>query len=151
QAAAFKRAAELGPRQVTIALSNLPEQLGVERQHFWQACTAVAAQVWPAERGRDQLRSVNLLALIPHPQATRALARVAVFAADESVRAAAIEGLSVRRERDYTAVLAEGLRYPWPAAARNAADAIVALGRKDLAPQLVALLDAPDPRGPRTE
>jgi hypothetical protein len=35
--------------------------------------------------------------------------------------------------------------------ARNAAQAIVALGRKELTPHLVALLDEPDPRSPRTE
>src|SRR5262249_52273119 len=56
-----------------------------------------------------------------------------------------------RREADYTAALVEGLRYPWPAAAANAAEAIVKLGRKDLAGHLVALLDEPDPRGPRAE
>jgi hypothetical protein len=76
---------------------------------------------------------------------------VAVFASQESVRAGAIEALSVRREGDATAALVEGLRYPWPPAARNAAKAIVRLGRKDLAPHLAALLEGPDPRSPRTE
>ena len=57
-----------------------------------------------------------------------------------------MEALQVRRERDYTDMLLKGLRYPWPAVARRSADAVAKLGRTDLAPQLVALLDEPDPR-----
>ena len=45
----------------------------------------------------------------------------------------------------------KGLRYPWPAVARRSADAVAKLGRTDLAPQLVALLDEPDPRAPTTQ
>jgi hypothetical protein len=41
-----------------------------------------------------------------------------------------------------------GLRYPWPAVARQAADALVRLERADLVPQLRALLEEPDPRAP---
>jgi hypothetical protein len=64
------------------------------------------------------------------------------------VRGAAVEALKVRRERDYTDVLLQGLRYPWPDVAKRAADAMVKLERTDLVPQLVALLEDPDPRAP---
>src|SRR5262249_8146259 len=53
-----------------------------------------------------------------------------------------------RSERDYTEILLRGLRYPWPAVARRAGEALVRLGRTDLVPQLVALLGEPDPRAP---
>src|SRR5439155_25559749 len=66
-------------------------------------------------------------------------------------RSAAIEALKARDEQEYTAILLEGLRYPWPAVAENAADAIARLQRIDLVDQLVEMLDQPDPRDPVTE
>src|SRR5262249_20785986 len=79
------------------------------------------------------------------------LARLAIFSQEAVVRSAALEALKVRRERDYTDVLVAGLRYPWPAVARRAAEAAGKLGRPDLIPQLVRVLDEPDPRAPRVE
>src|SRR5262249_25757584 len=83
-----------------------------------------------------------------HVEATRALAKLAIFSGEEEVRHAAIAALKIRRERDYTDILVQGLRYPWPAVAQRAAEAMVKLERKDLAPQLVALLEESDPRAP---
>jgi hypothetical protein len=120
-------------------------------KQFDQALLAAVTQVMPAEGLQRQNSLIRALSSIPHPTATRALARVAVFSTDKTVRAAAIEALAVRREGDSTDVLVAGLRYPWPAVAENAASAIAKLKRKDLVPQLEALLDAPDPRGPRAE
>jgi hypothetical protein len=88
------------------------------------------------------------LAKIPHPEAARALARLAVFSAEDEVCRAALDGLKARPGRDYTDVLLPALRYPWPAVARRAAEAVARLGRRDLAPQLANLLDEPDPRLP---
>jgi hypothetical protein len=153
RAAAFKEAAKARSEK-GVALPGGPQPAvpeGEGREHYWQAQAAVAAQVMPAESVEGQLLRVRALASVPRPEATRALARAAVFATEGAVRASAVEALSVRREADYTAVLVEGLRYPWPAAATNAAEAIVKLGRKDLAGHLVALLEGPDPRGPRAE
>jgi hypothetical protein len=147
----FKDAAEKLRRAPQAALlDDFPPDARAEesRRHHWQAHAAVAAQVLPAEPPGVQLQLVAKLASIPRPEATRALARVAVFAADEAIRSAAVEALSVRREADCTEVLVGALSYPWPPAAGNAARAITRLGRKDLAGHLVALLDAPDPRGP---
>jgi hypothetical protein len=82
---------------------------------------------------------------------TQALAGLALFAPDDATRRAATDAL---RRRDPAAVaphLLRGLRYPWPAVARNAADAIVRLGRADLTPALVQMLDEPDPRAPAAE
>src|SRR5262249_18497916 len=47
-----------------------------------------------------------------------------------------------------TDILLIGLRYPWPAVAKNAAEAIVQLRRADLASELATMLDQPDPRAP---
>jgi hypothetical protein len=91
------------------------------------------------------------LSTISHVEATRALARLAIFSADEDARKAAVEALKVRRERDYTEILVDGLRYPWPTVARRAADAITKLERKDLLPQLIDVLEQGDPRAPVTQ
>jgi hypothetical protein len=91
---------------------------------------------------------VKYLAAVSNVEATQALARLAIFSAEDEVRQAALDALKVRRERDYTAILLQGLRYPLPAVARRASEAIVKLERNDLIPQLVDLLDEPDPRAP---
>ncbi len=109
---------------------------------------AALMQILAPESPSLRLGLVKYLASISHAEATRALARLAVFSAEDEVRQAAIDVLKVRRDRDYTEVLVHGLRYPWPAVAKRAADAIVKLERNDLIPQLVDALDEPDPRSP---
>jgi len=91
---------------------------------------------------------VKYLSTLSHVEAAQALARLAIFSGDEDVRQAAIETLKVRRARDYTAILVEGLRYPWPAVARRAAETIAKLERRDLLPQLLDVLEQADPRAP---
>ncbi len=118
----------------------------LERAHV-----AVLAQVNAIHDMDTRVEVVNTLAGISRPEATRELARLAVYSAEKEVREAALKALSVRRERDYTGVLTEALRYPWPAVARNAARAIVKLEREDLLPKLADMLDAADPRSPREE
>jgi hypothetical protein len=95
-----------------------------------------------------RLGLVKYVAGVPYAEATRVLARLILFSAEDEVRQAAIDALNVRRERDYTAVLLQGFRYPWPAVARRAADALVKLDHRELVPRLVELLDEPDPRAP---
>ncbi len=91
---------------------------------------------------------VKYLAGTSHVEATRALAKLAVFSAEDEVRRPAIEALKVRRDKDYTEVLLRGLHYPLPAVAQHAAEAISKLERADLVPELVSFLEEPDPRGP---
>ena len=107
---------------------------------------AALMQVLAPEPPDVRLGLVKYLSGVAHVEATRALARLAIFSAEDEVRQAAVEALKVRRERDYTDILLQGLRYPWPAVARRAADAAVKLERTDLVPQLVGLLEEPDPR-----
>ncbi len=112
------------------------------------ARVAALMQVLAPESPGLRLGLVRYLAGVPYAEATRALAKLVLFSADDEVRRAAVGALQVRRERDYTDILMRGFRYPLPAVARRAADALVKLERKDLLPQLVAVLDEPDPRAP---
>jgi hypothetical protein len=127
---------------------GLPKADRALREHVTLARIAALMQILAPEAPDLRLGLVKYLAGVSHSEATRALARLAVFAAEDEVRLAAVEALKVRRERDYTDILVQGLRHPWPAAARHAADAIARLERTDLTPQLVALLEDPDPRAP---
>jgi hypothetical protein len=147
RAAAFKMAAD------TMRVHMRSGALGVEhgKHHFDQAHLAVITQVLPAERFKDQTSLIHALAAMDHPEATQALARIAVFAPDEAVRDLAIEPLKARPAEESTKALVAGLGYPWPAVAEQAATAIAKLKRNDLIPQLEAALEAPDPRGPKAE
>jgi hypothetical protein len=154
RAKAFKEAAEAVRSQKATALvatAPAPDAGEETRQQLYQAHLAVVTQVIFAEDAPGQNALVRAVSSIPRPEATRALARLAVFSTDEAVRAAAVEALAVRGDEDSTEVLVAALSYPWPAVAEQAASAIAKLKRKDLIPQLKAMLDAPDPRGPTTE
>jgi len=124
---------------------------GAHQENVTLARIAALMQMLAPEPPDLRLGLVKHLSGISHAVATRALARLAVFSPEDEVRRAAIEALKVRRERDYTDVLVQGLRYPWPAVARHTAEAVVKLERNDLLPQLVAVLDEADPRLPVTE
>jgi hypothetical protein len=126
----------------------LPEADRSQREHVTLARIAALMQILAPESADVRLGLVKYLSAVSHAEATRALARLVLFSAEDEVRQAAVDALKVRRERDYTDVLLRGLRYPWPAVARRAADAAVKLERTDLVPQLVDVLDEPDPRAP---
>jgi hypothetical protein len=117
--------------------------------HVAIARIAALMQILAPESPSYRLGLIKYLSGVAHPEATRALARLAVFSAEDDIRLAAVNALQVRRERDYTDILVRGLRYPYPKVSRNAVDAIVRLKREDLLPQLVALLEEPDPRAPQ--
>ncbi|MDY3555961.1 hypothetical protein R5W24_005107 [Gemmata sp. JC717] len=120
----------------------LKEQLTVTR-------IAALTQMLAPEPAEMRAGLVKHLTGVPHVEATRALARLAVFSPEDDLRFAAVDALKVRREKDYTDVLVKALRYPFPAVARRAADAIARLERADLTGELVAVLDEGDPRLPQ--
>jgi hypothetical protein len=91
---------------------------------------------------------IKRIAAMKDAEAGRALAKLAVFSEEGEVRKAARAALKDRKQEEYVPILLQGLRYPWPAIARNATEAMVALGCRDLTPTLVAFLDEPDPRAP---
>ena len=115
------------------------------------ARVAALTQMLAAESAEMRLGLVKYLTGVPHVEATKALARVAIFSAEDDIRAAAVTALKVRREKDYTDILVKGLRYPWPAVAKRAAEVIAKLERTDLVPELVAVLGSSDPRLPATK
>lgn len=82
------------------------------------------------------------------PEATQALARMAVFSMDEAGRKSAVVALQNLPAEHATSVLLKGLHYPWPTVARNSAEAMVQLKRTDLIPELIKMLETSDPRAP---
>jgi hypothetical protein len=121
------------------------------REHATLARIAALTQILAAESPDMRLGLVKYLSAVSHVEATRALAKMAIFSSEDAIREAALDALKVRRERDYTEILVKGLRYPWPAVAKQTAEAIVKLERNDLVPQLVSVLEEPDPRAPKME
>lgn len=105
-------------------------------------------QVLQAEDRPLRLLLVEMLAKIDGCEATKALAQRAMFDLAADVREAAVNALRDRPGDDVRHVLIDGLRYPWPAAAEFAAEALVNLGDKSAVPQLAKLLDDPDPAAP---
>jgi hypothetical protein len=96
------------------------------------------------EQRTIRLLLVDLLSKIEGPQASLALAERAVFDLHPDVRLAALVALKSRPVSEYEPALIAGLRYPWPALADHAAEALVALDLRDAVPKLVPLLDARD-------
>src|SRR5262245_18951954 len=117
-------------------------------EHVTPARVAALMQVLGPNTPALRLGLVNYLAGVAHVDSTKALARLAIFSAEENVRRAALDALKVRRGGDYRAILLTGLRYPYPAVAKRTAEALVHLQRVDFVGELVALLDEPDPRAP---
>lgn len=133
-------------------------------QEFWKkydaACKArteqadipmrVAAltQILAVESAEVRRGLVDYLGTIEHREATRALARLAVFSIEPEVRRRAVAALKDRPAPEYNDLLLAGLNYPWPAVAAQAGEAVIELRREELVPQLVTLLDEPDPRAP---
>jgi HEAT repeat protein len=105
-------------------------------------------QILMAEDVPLRLILVDMMADIPGPAAGVRLAQRAVYDLSPEVRRAAIDALRQRPAGEARRTLVDALRYPWPAAADHAAAALAALGDRDAAPLMVALLDKPDPAAP---
>jgi hypothetical protein len=144
----LRAVARVNPATVESLWPDAPTQS--EPEPVIKARIAALVQVIEPEGTRLGKLMVKYLASLSHGDATRALARFAISADDAEVRAAAVAALATRRDQDYGEILANGLKYPWPAVAQRSADAIVTLKRTDLLPQLVDTLDRPDPRAPQT-
>lgn len=114
-----------------------------------EAHVAALMQVCGPEQGAMRRGLTRHVAGIAHVESTRALAKLAIFSPEEDVRQDAIDALKVRKDKDYTEVLMEGLTYPWPEVADRAVEAIIKLERKDMLAALIDVLEQPDPRFPR--
>lgn len=141
------RSAMGNPAAMASHLPNPTGQPNVEA--VIQSRVAAMVQVVGPEGTQLGQEMVKYLATTSHVDATRALAKLAIFSEEEQVRKDAVVALAVRRDKDYSDILLGGLNYPWPAVAERTADAIVKLKRTDLVPKLVDALDRPDPRAPQ--
>jgi hypothetical protein len=126
-----------------------PSKNKAQREHASAAVATALAQMFGPDSFPMRQGLIKYLTGVQHAEATRALARLALFSAEANLRDAALTALRVRREKDYTDILVKALRYPWPEVARRAASAVIQIERTDLIPDLVALLDEPDPRLPQ--
>jgi hypothetical protein len=116
------------------------------------SCTAACMQMLALEKPDMSIGLIRRLATYDktesdNPTSIQALTKLAVFSQEKEVRDAAIAALRKRGGADST-ILLRGLRYPWPSVAQNAAEAASQLKRTDLIPELVKMLEEPDPRAP---
>ena len=105
-------------------------------------------QILTAEDRDFRLGWVVNLGEIKDAKSTEMLINRALFDLDPEVRLAALIGPVERPKDQYADALKRALRYPWHPVVQNAALAIAVLDRKEMIPDLVALLDEPDPRAP---
>src|SRR5207248_585744 len=116
------------------------------QQGAWLRPQAISTlrQLLMHEHRNVRLVLVELLSQIDGRLASLALAERAVFDLDPDVRLTALVALKGRPTMEYEAALLNGFRYPWPAVADHAAEALVALNLKDAVPKLITLLDVRD-------
>ena len=119
-----------------------------ERNPGAPARYAALMQMLGPKEPRFRIGLVRHLAHAGSEVATHALAVLAVFDPEEEVRQAAVEALDKHGWADIADVILKGLRYPWPPVVRQAAQLAARLDRTDLVPDLVKILDEPDPRAP---
>jgi hypothetical protein len=113
-----------------------------------RARVAALMQMMGAKSERYRTGLARHLATIPTDDAGLALARLALYAPEETVRSAAVDALKQRPANEYVNALLDGFRYPLPAVSQRAADALIKLQCKNVLARLVDVLDQPDPRAP---
>lgn len=129
------------PSKKAVGLQDLQDQT---RLRLLPGLSQILAPAAPLYR-------IGLVEQIQHlsgAKVTQTLARLALYDPDPDVRIKARMSLRKRPAAEYTDVLLDGLRYPWPAVAQRAADATVELERRDMVGRLIDLLGAADPSEP---
>jgi hypothetical protein len=135
----------------TRLMTEVAKVLGEQRSIPPAVQVAALWQMITAESAGNRLALVKYLHdSTSEVEATRALAKMAIFSEEDQIRSAALDALKTRGRQEYTEVLVNGLSYPWPAVAERASATIAKLGRADLVPQLQEVLNRPDPRVPQT-
>ena len=120
--------------------------LGSPQQTLWLRPQAISTlrQLLMAEHKNVRLVLIDLLANIDGRLSSLILAERAIFDLDAEVRLAALVALNKRPPAEYESALVAGLRYPWPAMADHAAEALVVLNLTNAVPKLAMLLDSRD-------
>jgi hypothetical protein len=105
-------------------------------------------QILQVEAAPVREKLIAILAKHQTQDASQALANRAVFDLSPVVRQYANMALADRPAAEFRPELLEALRYPWSPAAWHAAETLVAVKDARAVPELIALLDAPDPTRP---
>jgi HEAT repeat protein len=129
---------------------KLRESLMKDDGKEWLKSEAVPCllQMLQAENAPVRKLLVEVLSRIPGKRATQALAMRAMVDLAPEVREAAVMALKDRPAEEFKGLLQAGLRYPWAAVVAHAAEALVALDRKESLPALAKALAEPDPSLP---
>ena len=109
---------------------------------------AALSQMLAPERMPLRAGLVQRLATTNRPEATKMLAKAAIFDSAGEVRAVAIKALKDRPREESADVLMAGLRYPMVSVASRAAVAMIMLDRKDLLAPIVDFLAEAAPGDP---
>lgn len=109
------------------------------------------AQMLQTENTSLRIMFVEILANIEGKEASVVLAQRSVFDLSAQVRQKAVGALANRPLKEFQKVLLDAMRWPWQPAADHAAEAIVALQVKEVAPELITMLKEPDPKLPFTK
>lgn len=122
--------------------------LSEDRQCQTSEAVPALVQILQAEEPPAREQLVEILAKHESRDASLALVSRAVFDLSPSVRQYANKALAYRPADDVRKELLAALRYPWSQAAWNAAETLVAVKDAKAIPDLIELLDAPDPVDP---
>jgi hypothetical protein len=119
----------------------------------WQSEDAIPALAQSLQVETPMVRSqlVEMLADQRSPKATSALVDRALYDTSREVRHYANMVLKDRPPKEYRTKLLEALRYPWSPVAWNAAEALLAVRDEKAVPDLINLLDAPEPAKPHQD
>jgi hypothetical protein len=152
QALSTRRSAG-GPSSMASADSDLIHFLRTTATRHAKQPTIVGPleQMFQAETEGLRRNLIETLAAVKGMEATRALARRAVFDLSPEVRTDAIRALANRPLRYARPILVAALRHPWAPAADHAAKALVELNDQKSFESVKALVDEPDPRKPFME
>jgi hypothetical protein len=148
EAAAPKNTVGQRPDPVLLRETMRLEKRGKKPEWLRPEAVPVLRQLLMHEDRPIRMMLVELLNEIPGKEASVVLAERAVFDVSREVRDEALAALGKRPQADYSSVLLRGLRHPWVPAADHAAEALVTLQAHDALPQMVDLLEKPEPNSP---
>jgi hypothetical protein len=117
------------------------------REHYGEL--PALDQILSGEPASLRLTLAWYLQYPPDSEAAAAvLARRALFDTSAEVRKAAIGGLYFIPQAKYLPLVLDGLRYPWAPVNFHAAEVLVTLRAEEAVPELIKLLNRPDPCEP---
>lgn len=131
--------------QYERAMSKLPHE-----SHPIRVAARIAALIQIMEPESEELRRglIRHLKGLAHPEAARAIAKLAIFSEEPALRLEATKALQSRPGSQFDEIIRLGLRYPRPEIAVRTMDLIVKTKRIDWADAIIDLLEEPDPRAP---